>query len=287
MFSAPSTSRFRSRLDGRRALVALLVYLPLLAYAALSVFPFLTMVSAAFKDDSEVTSNVGLIPHNPTLQAVKVTWTSLDLLVYVRNSIAITVISLLAILLIFPLAAYAFALLRFPCRRVLFGLFVALLFVPAITVLLPIVLLNDKLGLLGTRWGVIFPLVNGASPVALVLLRRYFESIPRELHEAARLDGCSEFKVFTTIYFPLARPALVAVAVLNFVGIWNEYVLSSVTLSDPEKFTLPLGLQQLLSTSVVQWNVVMAGALFVVLPVVAVFLVLQRYFVAGLSGSIK
>jgi multiple sugar transport system permease protein len=256
-------------------------------YAVVSGYPFVLMVSGAFKDVREVLDNPWPIPRRPTLETLRTTWDVLAFGDYVVNTIVIVVTSLMLILLVFPLAAYAFAVLRFPLRRILFGVFLSALFVPGVTLLLPIVLLDYRLGILGTPWGVVLPIVNGAGPLAILLLRSYFQAIPRELREAALLDGCGEFWVFWRIYYPLARPALVTVAMLNFVGIWNEYVLPSVTLNDPAQYTLPLGLQNLLSANVVNWNQVMAGSLIIVVPVILVFAFLQRYFVEGLRGSMK
>lgn len=271
----------------RRGSVGTLAYLALAVWALLSLYPFVWMLSGAFKDAREVTSNASPIPRDPTLDTLRNTWSGLDFGTYLLNSVKITGISLLLILLVFPLAAYAFAVLRFPLRRVLFGLFVATVFVPSVTVLLPIVLLDDKLGIIGSQWGVILPMVNGAGPLAILIARAHFSSVPAELREAARLDGASEIRIFWQVYLPLARPALVTIAVLNFVGIWNEYVLPSITLNDPGQAPLPVGLQTLLSSTVVNWNEVMAGALLVVLPVIAVFVALQRFFVNGLVGSVK
>ena len=271
----------------RHGSVGTLAYLALGLWALLSLYPFVWMLSGAFKDAREITSSASPIPRDPTLDTLRTTWTGLDFGTYLLNSMKITGISLLLILLVFPLAAYAFAVLRFPLRRVLFGLFVATVFVPSVTVLLPIVLLDDKLGIIGSQWGVILPMVNGAGPLAILIARAHFSSVPGELREAALLDGASEIRIFWQVYLPLARPALVTIAVLNFVGIWNEYVLPSITLNDPEQAPLPVGLQTLLSSTVVNWNEVMAGALLVVLPVIAVFVALQRFFVNGLVGSVK
>lgn len=271
----------------RRRLLPGIAYAVLGLYAVISGYPFVLMVSGAFKDNREVLTNPWPVPQRPTFETLRTTWQVLDFGAYVWNTVFIVVASLVLILVIFPLAAFAFAVIRFPLRGLLFGVFLSALFVPGVTVLLPIVLLDYRLGLLGTPWGVILPIVNGSGPMAILLLRSYFQAIPRELREAALLDGCGEFRVFWRVYYPLGRPALVTVAMLNFVGIWNEYVLPSVTLNDPEQYTLPLGLQNLLSANVVNWNQVMAGSLIIVVPVVVVFLFLQRYFVEGLRGSMK
>ena len=259
----------------------------LVIYGLLSLYPFLIMASGAFKTNREVLTNPWPVPLNPTWDTIVQTWEALDFPVLLRNSLVLAVGSCLLILAVFPLAGYAFAVLSFPFRRTLFAIFIAALFVPGVTVLLPIVLLDQSLGLLGSPLAVILPSANGAAPIAIMLLRSYYSSLPYDLHEAAVLDGCSEWRIFWKVYFPLSRAALITVVILFFVGVWNEYVLPAVTNDNPSGFPLPVGLQTLLSTNVVQWNQVMAAASTIVLPIIVLFVILQRYFVNGLQGSVK
>ncbi|MEN3305310.1 MAG: multiple sugar transport system permease protein [Micromonosporaceae bacterium] len=266
----------------RAAVGALLVL-----YAAISLYPFLWMVSAAFKDQFEVVAGGHLIPHHPTLHTLAQTWTELHFFDYFLNSLKVTGLTALLVLVVYSAAGYAFSVLRFPARKALYRMFMALLFVPAVTVLLPIVLLEDKLGLLGSHWGLILPFVNGSAPLSILLLTNAFDAIPGELREAARVDGGSELRIFTTIYLPLSRPVLVTVALLTAIPTWNEYLLTRVSLNDPGSFTLPIALQNLQSDTVLHYNVLMAGALIVVVPVIVLFVSAQRYFVNGLMGAVK
>lgn len=269
-------------LAGKVVVVVLLV-----VYAVISVYPFLVMLSGSVKSNQEVLTNPWPIPLRPTLDTLSATFAALDFPSLLVNSLVIAVGSCLLILVVFPLAGYAFALLDFPLKRTIFGIFVGALFVPGVTVLLPIVNLDQMLGLSGTPLAVILPLANGAAPIAIVLLRAYFSTVPHELREAAVLDGCSEWGIYWRIYFPLSRSALITVTVLNFVAAWNEYVLPSVTNDDPKRFPLPVGLQSLVSQNVVQWNQVMAAAVIIVIPIIILFVILQRYFINGLQGSVK
>jgi multiple sugar transport system permease protein len=149
------------------------------------------------------------------------------------------------------------------------------------------VLLENQMGILGTHLGLILPFVNGTAPLSILLLTNSFRSVPDELRDAARVDGAGELRIFTRIYVPLARPALITIALLTAIPTWNEYLLSRVSLNDPATFTLPIALQQLQSSNVVQYNQLMAGALIVVIPVIILFLATQRYFVNGLAGAVK
>lgn len=266
-----------------RAIAGLLLAL----YAAISLYPFLWMVSAAFKDQYEVVRGGHLIPHHPTLRTLAETWNELHFFDYFLNSLKVTGLTVLLVLVIYSMAGYAFAVLRFPGRRALYRLFIALLFVPSVTVLLPLVLLENKLGLLGGHWGLILPFVNGSAPLSILMLTNAFETVPAELREAALMDGAGEARIFTRIYLPLSRPVLVTIALLTAIPTWNEYLLTRVSLSDPPTFTLPIALQNLQSGAVLHYNVLMAGALTVVVPVIVLFLAAQRYFVNGLMGAVK
>ncbi|MFI9841631.1 carbohydrate ABC transporter permease [Nonomuraea sp. NPDC051941] len=261
-------------------------YAGLIVYALISMYPFLWMVSGAFKTRSEVLEH-NLLPREPTLDTLIATWGRLHFLDYFLNSLQVTAMTVIGVLVVYSLASYAFAVLDFPGRRFLYWFFVALLFVPGITVLLPVVILEKNLGLLGTHLGLVLPFVNGTAPLTVLLLTNSYGSIPRELREAARSDGAGEARIFWSVYLPLAKPAHITVAVLTAVPTWNEYVLTRVSLSDRSRFTLPLGLESLISSEVPRYNEVMAASLITVLPVIALFLLLQRYFVNGLVGAIK
>lgn len=271
----------------RRIAARTVVGVLLAAYGLVSVYPFLWMVSAAFKDQIEVVRGGHLIPDNPTLQTFTDTWNELHFFDFFLNSLLVTGYTVVLTLVIYAAAGYAFAVLRFPGRGFLQKLFVALLFVPGITVMLPIVLLEDKLGILGTHWGLVLPFVNGGAPLSILLMTGAFMAVPGELRDAARVDGANELRIFTRVYLPLSQPALITVALLTAIPTWNEFLLTRVSLNDPSTYTLPLGLQTLSAENVPHYNNLMAGALIVVIPVILLFLSLQRYFVNGLVGAVK
>jgi multiple sugar transport system permease protein len=256
-------------------------------YGLMSVYPFLWMVSAAFKDQVEVVRGGHLIPQNPTFDTLVDTWNKLHFFDFFLNSVLVTLYTVVLTLVIYAAAGYAFAVLRFPGRGALQKLFVSLLFVPGITVMLPIVLLENKMGILGSHFGLVLPFVNGGAPLSVLLMTGAFLAVPAELRDSARVDGASELRVFASVYLPLARPALITVALLTAIPTWNEFLLTRVSLNDSSTFTLPLGLQTLSSENVPHYNNLMAGALIVVIPVIILFLSLQRYFVNGLVGAVK
>jgi multiple sugar transport system permease protein len=265
----------------------IVAYVALAVYAAISLYPFAWMVSGAFKDRLEILEGGHLVPRSPTLDTLVDTWARLQFFDYFLNSLKVTGLTVLGVLVIYSLASYAFAMIDFPGRRAIFWFFVALLFVPSITVLLPLTILEGRLGILGTHIGLVLPFVNGTAPLTVLMLTNAFRAIPRELHDAARADGAGEVRIFLRVYLPLVRPTLITVAVLTAVPTWNEYVLSRVSLNDESRYTLPLALEALASGNVPQYNEIMAGSLILVVPVIVLFLALQRYFVNGLAGAVK
>ncbi|GHH72954.1 sugar ABC transporter permease [Streptomyces sulfonofaciens] len=271
----------------RRLLTRLVVGGLLALYGLVSIYPFLWMVSAAFKDRWEVVRGGHLVPARPTWETLIGTWNRLHFFDYFLNSVQVTLLTTVLTLVVYAAAGYAFAVLRFPGRTMLSRLFVSLLFVPGITVMLPIVLLENRMGILGTHLGLVLPFVNGTAPLSVLLMTGAFTAVPQELRDQARVDGAGEIRVFTRVHLPLARPALITVALLTAIPTWNEYLLTRVSLNDPGTYTLPLGLQALAAESVPHYNDLMAGALIVVIPVVLLFLSLQRYFVGGLVGAVK
>jgi multiple sugar transport system permease protein len=288
--AAPSSSRpaHLGRVGGaRRHVGSTLAYIFLAAYAVISVFPFVWMVGGAFRTSSQVLTAVSPIPLHPVIGTLTSTWDQLHFQEYLVNSIRVTAVAMLIVMALYPLLSYALAVLRFPLRGVIYGVFVALLFVPSISVLLPLVLLEHSLGLLNTRVGLSMAYANGSAPLAVLLLVNFFRAVPPELREAAQLDGAGEFGVFWRVYLPIARPAIAAVLIILSVSFWNEYVAASVMLNSTGEFTLPVALQALMAGAFVHWNQVMAAATIICLPVIVVFLVGQRYFFAGLRGAVK
>jgi ABC-type glycerol-3-phosphate transport system permease component len=277
--------------------IGLLVSYGLLAfYTLLSIYPFLWMVSAAFKSNTEVYQSQSLIPSEVHIDTFVDTWNRLDFFSHFGNSLFLTLLVVGGVLLIYSLAGYGFAVLPFRGRRALFVFFLSMMLVPGVTVLIPLYvmlrlqvpLIGPKAGFVSTFIGIALPMINGAAPFAIFLFRNYFRSIPMDLHDAAKVDGCSEFRIYWRIYLPLSVPALATIGMINFLGAWNAYVWPSIVLNKPEWMTLPLKLRELDLQQVTQWNVRMGGSLVTIIPVVVVFLFLQRYYIRGLTeGAVK
>lgn len=270
-------------------------YLILIAYAIISLYPFLWMLSASFKTNREVVSGISLIPQNFRWDIIIGVWEQLEFWKYVVNSFIVSALVVIGIVVIYSLAGYGFSKTTFWGRNFFFLFFVAILLVPGVTVLIPLVQLLKTVGLIGPNatqitayTAVVLPTVNGAGPLALFLFRNFFDRIPNELRDAARVDGCSEWGIFARIFLPVALPVIVTVGTLNFITSWNAYILPSVILNDSSWYTLPLQLQYLDQQSVIQWNVRMAGSLITAIPLIIGFILLQRYYISGITaGAVK
>jgi ABC-type glycerol-3-phosphate transport system permease component len=279
----------------RRYISTAVSYLVLTSYALISLYPFLWMISSALKSNREVLASRSLIPQEVRLDIIVNTWNQLNFWKYFLNSAIISVAVVLGIILVYSMAGYGFAKTSFWGRELFFVGFLGLLLVPGVTVLVPLMQLLKALNLIGpdatklaTYTGLVMPMVNGAGPFAIFLFRNYFASLPHELHDAALVDGCSEWGIYFRIFLPLSMPAIATVGILNFISSWNAFIWPSIVLNNPDWFTLPLKLKDLDLQIVIQWNVRMAGSLITVVPVIVVFLLLQRYYIRGLTaGALK
>jgi multiple sugar transport system permease protein len=252
----------------------------------LFVSPLIYMISTAFKTTADAASpQPQWIPPDPTVGA----FTSVlgnDATPVVRwllNSVLAAGLQTLLIVVTASMAAYAFARLEFPGKRVLFAIVLATLFVPPVILLIPNYLITSELGWLDTLAAVVVPGAAGAFGV--FFLRQFFQSLPRELEEAAYLDGAGRFRTFVSIVLPLSRPALVTLAILSFLTNWNDFLWPVYVLFSPENQTLPAGLSTLQNANAVRYDLLMAGAVIASVPVLLLYLAAQRYVVEGVSRA--
>jgi multiple sugar transport system permease protein len=252
----------------------------------LFVSPLIYMISTAFKTTADAASpQPQWIPPDPTVGA----FTSVlgnDATPVVRwllNSVLAAGLQTLLIVVTASMAAYAFARLEFPGKRVLFAIVLATLFVPPVILLIPNYLITSELGWLDTLAAVVVPGAAGAFGV--FFLRQFFQSLPRELEEAAYLDGAGRFRTFVSIVLPLSRPALVTLAILSFLTNWNDFLWPVYVLFSPENQTLPAGLSTLQNANAVRYDLLMAGAVIASVPVLVLYLAAQRYVVEGVSRA--
>lgn len=271
----------------RRRAATLLVHALLVASALLVMFPLFWMVAASLMPAGEATAiPPRLLPSEPTLEHYRVLLGRLELARYLGASAVIALGATAFSVTFNSMAGYAFAKLRFPGRERISRVLLAALVVPGQVGMLPLFLLLREMGLLNSYWGVLVP--SMASIFGIFLVRQYAEAIPDALLDAARVDGASELRIFAQIVVPLCRPILVTLAVATFMGTWNDFLWPLVVLTDDRLYTLPVALAGLFGEHVQDTELMMAGAVVTVLPVMLVFLALQRYYVAGITaGGLK
>jgi multiple sugar transport system permease protein len=268
-------------------LESILVNAALLAGAAAVMGPLLWMVSASFMPAGQANQvPPPLLPDPPTTEHYVALFSRLQLGRYFLNSIVVSVSATVLSVLLNGMAGYAFAKLRFPGRDGLFQFLLVGLVIPSQVAMLPLFLLFKSLGLVNSLAGAVVPLT--ATIFGIFLVRQYARSIPDELLDAARIDGASETRIFWTVVLPLLRPILVTLAIFTFMSAWNDFMWPLVILNDESRYTLPVALASLSGEHVQDTELMMAGAVLTVLPVIAVFLVLQRHYVRGLTlGGVK
>ena len=270
-----------------RRLATTTLHAALLGIAALTAFPLLWMLSASFMPSGEAsTFPPPLLPSAPTLEHYRALFERADMGRYLLNSAAVATAVTLVSLFINSLAGYAFAKLRFQGREKVFRSLLAALVIPAQVAMLPLFLEMRALGLVNSYAGVIVP--AAASIFGIFLIRQFALSIPESLLEAARIDGATEFEIYWRIAMPLMRPVLVTLALFTFMGSWNDFMWPLIVLTDDDLYTLPVALATLTRERVQDNEFMMAGAVVTTLPVLVVFLALQRQYVRGIMlGGVK
>jgi multiple sugar transport system permease protein len=263
------------------------IYALLVLGAMLALLPMLWMVSASLMPTGEAsTYPPRLFPRTVTLEHYRALFTRLNLGRYLVNSAIVAFTVTGVSLLVNSMAGYAFAKLRFRGRDRLFRLLSAGLVLPVQVAMLPLFLLLKQLGLINTYWGVIIP--GMASIFGIFLIRQYATSVPDELLDAARVDGAGEFRIYWSVVLPVIVPILATLAIWTFLSTWNDFMWPLIVLSDERRYTLPVALASLVGEHVQDTELMMAGSVLTVLPVLLVFLFLQRYYVRGVTaGSVK
>jgi multiple sugar transport system permease protein len=271
----------------RRHLAATLANGLLLAMAALTLFPLGWMLSVSLMSPGEAsTFPPPLLPTQATLANYRELFTQAGMGRYLVNSVVLTTAVTLGSLLFNVAAGYAFAKFRFAGRDRIFKLLLGALVIPPQVAMVPLFLLLRQLGLVNTYGAIIVPAL--ASIFGIFVVRQYALSIPDDVLEAARIDGASEFRIFRSIIVPLLRPVIVTLAVFTELGAWNDFMWPLIVLNDMDLYTLPVALASLSREHVQDNELMMAGAVLTTLPVLLVFLAMQRYYIRGLTlGSVK
>ena len=266
----------------------IIIYTVLVVYVIIIVTPFLMIFMNSFKSLREIFLKPFSLPSQFSLKNFVEAWERANLTSAFMNSIYITTASVLGILFVSSMLAYAISRYEFPFRRFLYIYIIAGLALPARLAIIPIYVILQKLNLLDTRLGLILVYVSTGIAFATFLLKNFMDDIPRALEESAMIDGASPWTIFTKIDLPLIRHALVVVGVVNFVGIWNDFFFPLIIINSQGKETVPLAISIFFGEYSNQWNLISAALSMSVIPIMVGFFLLSRYFIVGITqGAVK
>lgn len=260
----------------------------LVLFALVWLMPFVTVVLSSIRSQGDlISSGVFSIPQTVRWENFSEAWQTGGFTTYFRNSLLLILLKVPLGLLIASMAAYPLAKMRFPGSSWIFIFFLVGLAVPVQVTLQPLLMMMKSIGLAGSIWALIPPYLAFGLPFQIFVMRGFFRLLPTELIEAARVDGASEATIFFRIMLPLSLPPLATLFIIDALATWNEFLMALVLISSNASRTVPIGLMQFQGQYSSQYTLLMAGVLISIVPVLLIFLFLQRYFVAGLSGGVK
>jgi multiple sugar transport system permease protein len=260
-----------------------------IALAILMLAPFVLMVSTSFKPHAYVLEiPPKLIPEPPTLDNFVEAWTSNNFGRYFLNSMIVTVASTIISVTLSAMLGFVFARYEFPGRRLLFGALLFTLMVPGLVLLIPQFVLARNLGLLNSLWGLVIVYAVLNLGLNTFLLRGFFAAMPSEIFDAASVDGAGPWRIFRSVAIPLAGPGVATVTIFSFLAAWDEFTWAIVTISDKDLYTLPIAIRLFQRANGTEWGLVFAASLIAMVPVLILFVTLQRYIVSGtFQGAMK
>lgn len=273
-------SKSKNRMIGK-----IIIYILLALLVIITILPFVWMLSASIKSDREVfqMNPFVLIPENPHWDNYLKIWTKIPFATFIKNTVVLTIVVTLLQLFTSSFAAYAFAKLEFKGKKQLFLAYISTIAMPWQVYMVPQFLMMRKMGLNDTLLAMV--VLQAFSAFGVFLMRQFYMGIPDSLCEAARIDGMSEFKIYTNIMLSLSKPALATLTIFTFVATWNDYLGPTIYLKTEAKKTIQIGLQRFIGQYSSEYGLIMAGSVISLIPVLIVFLALQKYFVEGIATS--
>lgn len=267
----------------------LILYLVLIVFALIWVVPMFTLVATAIKSKGDIFSDLSLFQMPDSIK-----WSNFSdafikgrLLKYMTNDIIICALKVPLGILVEAMAAFALTRLNLKRSTGIFIFFLLGMMLPMQVALVPISIVYNKLDIFNTYFGLFYAYVGFGISFGILVLRGFFLGVPKELDEAAYIDGCSKWQLFTRVLLPVAKPAVVTLVIIDFLATWNEYLLASVIINDNNLKTVPVGLMTFVGEHGTDYGFLCAGVLISVIPVILVYLFFQRFFVEGLAGAVK
>ena len=286
MLSTPRSTRLIGSATWPATFTRTLIYLILVMIVIVEAFPLMWMLITSVKDSHEVFNT--LLPTEIKWQNFPRVWVAMDFPVHLDNSLYVTSLTVALVVILATPAAYAFARYRFPGRELVYFVFIGAMMIPPQAILIPMFQFLKSLHLLNSLTGLALSYVGGGAAFAIFLMRTFFLSLPRELGDSARIDGCNDFQVFWHIYLPLARPGIATVVIIQSLYTWNEFMFSNTFITSPWQKTVQSAVFQAVGQYSTDYTALCSGLIIALVPVVLVYLTLQRQFISGLTaGALK
>lgn len=263
-------------------------------YAALAIvlfqtlYPLLWVLFGSLKSKNELINNIWGAPINPVLDNYVTAWQMAEMGTRILNSVTVTVLSLLILVIVVTPCSYALARVPFRGRNIITGIVVGSMLVPPQVLAIPLFLVARDLGIINSLVGISFIYAASVMPLSIFIMRSFFKSLPDELEDAALVDGAGRITLLVKIMLPLARPGMALIIIFGFIEVWNDFFLAFLLLRQPAVQTIPLGLVNFFQQYDSLWNLYFAALMITTLPVIIIFLLMQRQFIAGLTaGAVK
>lgn len=286
--SAEDTTRPKRRLTRGERISLIVGAAILLPLALIWIYPLIWVFTSSVKSNTEIFSSVNPFTQTLRLDNYVRAWNEANMGRYFLNTVFITGMSILISVSVNALFGYVLGRYSFPGKSVLYVLLALVVFLPQGYTVIPIFDMIDALGLSGSLWGMTLAEAGGVSVIVVLMFAGYFAQLPKELDEAAKMDGAGFFRIFFTVYLPLSKPVIVTAVILQFMHAWNDFLLPLVlTLSQPDLRTLAVGIYSLQNQYFSDWGLMSAASTIALLPIILVFVVLQKYFVESFSGAVK
>ena len=271
--------------NAKKTATNILVHFLLISVSITCLFPLLWMLGSSLKTQGTVFSDMSIVPSQPHFENYVTAWIDGGFGRYLFNSLIYTVTVVLGIVLVSSLAAFAFSRLKFPGRNAFFIMFLAAMMMPLPGSFVPLYVLMVKLHLVNTRIGYVLCLINVGLSFSIFLLKTYFDKMPKELEDAARIDGCNRFGIYRHVALPFAKPALAVVVIFNALNVWNEYVLALIIFNSKDLMPLQRGLMMFRGEFLTNYPLLMAGLTIAAIPIIILYLLMQKYIVRGVISQ--